>query len=123
MEYNGKQDVTWSQNHWSYPINLQLTYSLCSWMMSKLDVKRKENIASSIFILGMSRTPPVRFAPEPANRAKVCVNFRTLLKSKGLERLKSKVLILKANIQVIVLKSIWGPGSCPRTHVSMQKKF
>ena len=35
----------------------------------------------------------------------------------GLEHLKSKVLILKANMQVIVLKSVWGPGSCP-----MQKK-
>ena len=40
----------------------------------------------------------------------------------GLERLKSKVLILKANMQVIVIKSVWGPGSCPRGHVSMQKK-
>ena len=40
----------------------------------------------------------------------------------GLERLKSKVLFLKANMQVIVLKSVWGPGSCPRGHVSMQKK-
>ena len=32
------------------------------------------------------------------------------------------MLILKANMQVIVLKSVWGPGSCPRKHVSMQKK-
>ena len=36
---------------------------------------------------------------------------------------KSKVLILKAYMQVIVIKSVWGPGSCPRGHVSMQKKF
>ena len=32
------------------------------------------------------------------------------------------MLILKANMQVIVLKSVWGPGSYPRGHVSMQKK-
>ena len=32
------------------------------------------------------------------------------------------MLILKANMKVIVLKSVWGPGTCPRGHVSMQKK-
>ena len=40
----------------------------------------------------------------------------------GLERLESKVQILKANMQVIVLKRVGGQGSCPREHVSMQKK-
>ena len=32
------------------------------------------------------------------------------------------MLILKAYMQVIVIKSVWGPGPCPRGHVSMQKK-
>ena len=41
----------------------------------------------------------------------------------GLKNLKSKVLIVKANMQVIVLKSVWGLGSCPRGHVSMQKNI
>ena len=40
----------------------------------------------------------------------------------GLECLKSKVLILKANMQVIVLKSVWGPGSFPRGHEKKKKK-
>ena len=39
----------------------------------------------------------------------------------GHEHDKSKVLILKVNMHVIVIKSVWGPGSCPRVHVSMQK--
>ena len=41
----------------------------------------------------------------------------------GLECSKSKVLILKANLHGIVLKRVWGPGSYPRGHVSMQKKL
>ena len=39
----------------------------------------------------------------------------------GLKREKSKETILKAYMQVIVIKSVWGPGSCPRRHVSVQK--
>ena len=35
---------------------------------------------------------------------------------------KSKVLILKAYMQVIVIKSVWGPGSCARGHGSVHKK-
>ena len=69
-----------------------------------------------------TRTLPVRRTANNLGCSRqVRVYFGTQLKSMGLERLKSKVLILKANMQVIVIKSVWGPGSCPRGHVSMQK--
>ena len=73
--------------------------------------------------VGMSRTPPGSVRTRTFERTESSREFSNPIRYNGRERSKSKVLITTANMHVNVIKQVWGPGSCPRGHISMQKEL